>query len=290
MAPLIKFIKAHHWKWEPLAVLAAVALVLAVFTPLGNALWSEALVIGGSITTGEWPTPTPPGQSGTTLAAEKTAEGFYDGDVAGVRGEICVSNGGERATEGLMIVDQVQYRIGNDKEKDEGDSGEGSATEESTVVEASRPEGDTGQFQDLPGASVTIIPIEQIGPGGSQCYAYEIVFAPVPDAKYRNVAIVTIANHSGWMPGGNHCPGPEPCPFGPEPKADFDLPEALVVMIATETPTATETETPTPTPTETPTVTPTFTPSPTATPVCPEGQYFDIPMDRCWWLTPQPDT
>ncbi|MFQ3663365.1 MAG: hypothetical protein SNJ69_13335, partial [Chloroflexaceae bacterium] len=90
------------------------------------------------------------GQAGTTLSAYKTAAGFwghivYDStltksvtpteiasggsgtveymltatratvsqtDVYGVRGQICVTNGGDRPTENLTIVDVVQYKTG----------------------------------------------------------------------------------------------------------------------------------------------------------------------------------
>ena len=88
------------------------------------------------------------GQAGTTLSVEKTATGFYERRIQynwtitkdvtpttvemglggteeitykittvrvpsvtetfGVRGEICVTNGGDRATEGLVILDVVQ--------------------------------------------------------------------------------------------------------------------------------------------------------------------------------------
>ena len=55
-----------------------------------------------------------------------------------------------------------------------------------------------------------------LGPGEFHCYAYEIVFSPIPNAQaYRNHAIVTILNHSGRL--GE--------PWGPEPKAGFSLPE-----------------------------------------------------------------
>lgn len=164
------------------------------------------------------------GKAGTTLAVEKTAEGFvrkeikYDwqihkssnvqnvtvdrGDsatiqytlqadrlllpeheVAGVKGFITVTNGGDRATEGLTIVDQVQYKNAS------------------------------GPFQDLPGATLTIVPEEQLQPGETKSYAYEITFSSIQGAIYRNKAKVTITNHSGHLDES----------FGPEPKADFNL-------------------------------------------------------------------
>jgi len=171
----------------------------------------------------------PGGQAGTTLSAEKSATGFWEveydwsvdkstdqpadqslkipqgttgtinytinatrneaSETAGVRGEICVTNGGDRTTENLKLVDQVEYKTG------------------------------PGQFQPLDGATQTIVPSEQLGPGESKCYPYEIEFSPVDDAQYRNSVKVTITNPSGHL-------GEE---FGPEPKADFSLPDSPAV-------------------------------------------------------------
>jgi hypothetical protein len=77
-----------------------------------------------------------------------------------------------------------------------------------------------GQFQPLPGASQTIIPSAQLGPGESACYPYSITFTPVAGAIYRNSVKVTITNHSGYL-------GEE---WGPEPKADFFLPSSPTVI------------------------------------------------------------
>lgn len=150
------------------------------------------------------------GQAGTTLKASKSAEGFWektitydwtikkeatlndDGTITytltatrkkvsetnqyGVRGTITVTNGGEKTTENLKLVDQVEYKTG------------------------------AGQFQPLSGASQTIQPGE-LGPGEAGTYRYEIIFTPVPGALYRNSVKVTITNHSGNL--GEEF-GPEP--------------------------------------------------------------------------------
>jgi len=166
------------------------------------------------------------GQSGTTLIAEKTAAGYWERsydwtvlktatpleltfgpspqtityqitatrlaptDVYGVQGQVCVTNGGAVTTENLKIVDRVQYKTG------------------------------AGAFQDLPGASQTILPA-QLAPGQSNCYGYQIPFTPVAGAIYRNAVKVTITNHSGHL-------GKE---WGPEPKADFSLPGSPTLII-----------------------------------------------------------
>jgi hypothetical protein len=167
------------------------------------------------------------GQAGTTLSAEKTAAGFWErrvdweisksaypdmlelscngsgevtytitvtkgvvSDIYGVQGKICVTNGGDRWTENLKLVDQVEYKTG------------------------------AGQFQPLEGASQTIIPSEQLAPGETKCYDYKIAFTPVAGASYRNSVKVTITNHSGYL-------GKE---FGPEPKAGFSLPSEPTII------------------------------------------------------------
>lgn len=107
-----------------------------------------------------------------------------ENDVFGVSGEIKVTNGGEDPTENLKIVDQVQYRV------------------------------DDGQFQDLEGASQTIIPEEQIGPGETKSYPYHIEFAPIEGAEYKNRVKVTITNYADHK-------GEE---YGPAAEADFKLP------------------------------------------------------------------
>ncbi|MGB9825907.1 MAG: hypothetical protein ACPLRU_04465, partial [Desulfofundulus sp.] len=126
----------------------------------------------------------PQGQSGTfkyMLSATRTL--VSEQELFGVSGQICVTNGGDRATEGLKLVDQVEYKTGS------------------------------GQFQPLSGASQTIVPAEQLAPGETKCYPYSITFTPVAGAIYRNSVKVTITNHSGHL-------GEE---FGPEPKTDFSL-------------------------------------------------------------------
>ncbi len=165
------------------------------------------------------------GRNGTTLSAEKTANGEWVriiqwditktvtpelheldlgesasseytvsvdntgyNDVYKVSGEICVTNGGEVSTENLKLVDQVQYKNGK------------------------------GKFQDLPGATLTITP-EQLEPGETACYPYEIEFTPIDGAKYRNTVLVTITNHSGSL-------GDEK---GPNPKAGFTIPDQPVL-------------------------------------------------------------
>jgi hypothetical protein len=125
------------------------------------------------------------GDSGTSRYTVSVSK-FTDSDQYFVEGQVCVTNGGEYATQNLEIWDRVQYKM----------SGE--------------------QFQDLPGAEQTIIPPEQLEPGeGPVCYSYKIYFTPVSGAvAYRNAAKVTITNHAGHQ-------GVE---WGPEPKADFSLP------------------------------------------------------------------
>ena len=129
---------------------------------------------------------------GDSAASEYTVTVTKDGgtDAASVEGEVCVTNGGERPTENLKIVDTVQYKTGS------------------------------GQFQDYVSVSVNPSAKPVLEPGESYCYPYTVAFAPVPDAQYRNAAKVTITNHSGHL-------GEE---FGPEPKAPFSLPVEPILV------------------------------------------------------------
>jgi hypothetical protein len=122
---------------------------------------------------------------------------------ASVSGETCVQNGGGYATENLTIVAQVQFK----------NAGQ--------------------QYRDIPGASQTTMP-DQLLPGDSDCYPYTVSFSvPAEAVGYRVVSQVTITNHAGWLPGGQHCPGPDVCPFGPSPKVSFELQDSLSTMDAT---------------------------------------------------------
>jgi hypothetical protein len=182
VGPLARWLKTLGRFGTPVIALLAVACLLYGLLPVSEALWAETLGVEGAVSTGEWPPP----HAGTSLEADKTATGFYEDGEYGVRGDICVSNVGERTTQGLAIIDQVQFKV-------PGHDG----------------------FQDLEGASVEIEVPTELDPGEAECYSYEIILAPVEGAKaYRNVARVTITNHSGHV--GQ--------PFGPEPKASFSLP------------------------------------------------------------------
>ncbi|MEL7561747.1 hypothetical protein [Dehalogenimonas sp. 4OHTPN] len=97
-------------------------------------------------------------------------------NVYGVRGTITVTNGGAVATENLMLIDQVEYKVG------------------------------AGQFQPLGGATQTITPA-QLAAGDTGTYDYLIEFTPIEGAIYRNSVRVTITNHSGHL---GEAFGPEP--------------------------------------------------------------------------------
>jgi hypothetical protein len=150
----------------------------------------------------ETPTPEPtatptsetPGQAGTSLLGSRTIEGFFESGVWGVRGTVCLTNQGDEPTVGLAITNSVQYQAGAEP------------------------------YLDLPGAAAVLAPEPQLAPGATGCYDYRVEFTPVAGARYRSVLWATILNHADWLPGSAHCPGPEPCAFGPEAKADFDLP------------------------------------------------------------------
>jgi len=130
----------------------------------------------------------------TTIDAQTTAEGFRDSDGAGVGGQICVKNTGNAPTENLSIVNTVQVN-----------SPSMAKNISSTVDLSSNP---------------------VLDPGESECYPFEIAFEPSTDqnAHYRTTTMITIANHTGFLLGSTYCPGPRPCPYGPEITSDLILP------------------------------------------------------------------
>ena len=131
----------------------------------------------------------------TSLEAQVVAEGFREPGFTGLRGQICVKNAGTSPTENLSIVTTVQIKsISTTKNI-------------STTV-------------DL-GANPVL------GPGKFYCYPVEIAFEPdtEQDAHYRTVTEITITNHTGLTVGSKYCPGPRPCPFGPEISTDLILPK-----------------------------------------------------------------
>ena len=110
---------------------------------------------------------------------------------AWVAGQICVTNGGDRATENLAILAELQNGYG--------------------------PPNDF-----LTSAPVDVSSNPVLDPGETGCYSYRVDIPitggafPQPHAggTYRVVALVTITNHSGWLG----------TPFGPDPKATTVFP------------------------------------------------------------------
>jgi hypothetical protein len=117
----------------------------------------------------------------------------------GVRGNICVTNSGRVATEGLSIVDVVQNRTGS------------------------------GQFQDYVSKTVDVSGKPVLAAGETYCYPYEVDFAPVAGVQYRNTARVTITNHSGYL-GQPFGPGVS----GDGVKADFVIPQTSTAVTRDE--------------------------------------------------------
>jgi hypothetical protein len=138
---------------------------------------------------------TKPIDDGTLIEAIVTADGFMDEDGTGVHGQVCISNQGEHSTENLSIVGTVH------------------TIDESESV--------------LTKAAIELGQDPVIEPNKSYCYPYEMIFEPIDNqnVNYLNTISITISNFSGLAPGSNHCPGPDPCSFGPTIKTEFSLPE-----------------------------------------------------------------
>jgi two-component system KDP operon response regulator KdpE len=148
-----------------------------------------ALLIGGNF--GVFARPI---RGGTSLETLIAAEGFIEKDITGARGHICVTNTGKYPTENLSVVNGIQL-IG-------------------------QKQGDT--------ISTTLNLNEKpvLDPGESYCYPYMVTFEVIfdKDVKYKSLASITITNYVGLMPGSDHCPGTDPCSFGPNAVTDFNMP------------------------------------------------------------------
>lgn len=117
----------------------------------------------------------------------------------GVTGTIGVTNGGAVATQSLSITDTIQRNCG----------------------------GGTGYVYYAGPFTIDISSNPILDPGETGVYSYNIALpAPTGACAYRNSVNITILNHSGAKPGCPQCPGTSPCPFGPNPKADFAFPIA----------------------------------------------------------------
>jgi hypothetical protein len=126
------------------------------------------------------------GQSATVIFTI-TADRAGPVDTYEVTGQVCVTNGGERATENLKIQVRLLYQTGG------------------------------GPYQELVGWQTVDVSSKQVlGPGESYCYPYTIPFTPVAGASYKVDSKITITNHSGHL-------GEE---FGPSPDASFELPSS----------------------------------------------------------------
>ncbi len=107
------------------------------------------------------------GESDTVeFTIQATRTGPLITGIFGVRGQACVTNGGERDTQNLALFDHVQFKNG------------------------------PGPFQEL-GVNQTLAGF--LAAGAGSCFPYDIEFVPVPGATYRNAVHVTITNHSGQL-------------------------------------------------------------------------------------------
>jgi hypothetical protein len=216
----------------PVTVFFVIACLLGALLPISGANWQEVLTVSGNIESILLPTQS---LAGTTLTATMTAGSFTetrDGNlIHGVRGEICVLNGGEESTRGLTILNDIQTKNVQ------------------------------GEYQDVANIPVDIGTTPVLEPGQAHCYPIEFSFSPTGDGdiEIRDTVSVTILNHKGWLPGTDMCTGTEACPFGPNLIAEFLFQGATVYNhaepagpqpISTPTPQiSSSVETPTPLPT-----------------------------------------
>lgn len=184
----------------------------------------------------------------TIINGTLTASGYGQSDLAGVKGQACITNTGFELTLDLTIHNQVLYTVGGGTD-----------------------------YQEVIGAEQIITPGQQLGSRETQCYPYQMAFSPIPGAHYRAISWIAISNYTGWLPGGKNCTGPVPCMTGIQLQSDFNLP--FIPSFLNQTPSSTPSRTPTtglnnrtptssstPTSTGTPPPPPNINPSETVTP------------------------
>lgn len=253
----------YRWRIPLLGYLVTLPKRLLMIGESG-AWFTDSDQVAGELGTTGWPSPTSsptPSASGTSIEASVEALSFSvlypdqpEMTEYGVEGKVCVTNTGDAPTQGLTMDIIVEYK----------------------------PE--SGAFQPLDGDGVMISAPEQLVPGQTQCYPYSISFMPSAATKYRVTARVTILNHSGRLPGGPQCIGPEPCPFGPEPKASFVFDDDIF-----ESPSNEDVRLPEPTATQTPTAAATEMSTQTGEPPNPTPSLIVTPPPEqapTEWMTP----
>jgi hypothetical protein len=171
-----KPVKPRQYKW--------------VWIPLITLLLILALLIGSNFGVFDRPM-----RGGTSLETLITAEGFFEKESTGVRGQICVTNTGQYPTENLSIVNSIQM-IGQ-------------------------------KLNNGVSSTLNLVQKPVLDPGESYCYPYENTFDLIAEknVKYKSLASITITNYLGLEPGTKHCPGADPCSFGPNVMADFTIPK-----------------------------------------------------------------
>lgn len=108
------------------------------------------------------------GDTGTTrYTVDVTKEGTQD--TYGVRGKITVNNVGTVATQGLKIVNCVQYKVG------------------------------TGPMGNLQCLELDLGVHPTVPANSSYAYPYEMTFDPVPEARYQTQATISITNAIDYL-------------------------------------------------------------------------------------------
>jgi len=139
--------------------------------------------------------PSNPNEGYTSIEAQMTADFLMGTDFNGLQGQICVKNAGHSPTENLSVVNTLQI------------NGTSTVRNISSTVDLSAK------------------PI--LGSGEIYCYPLEITLDSdiEQDAQFRTITAITITNYTGLNVGSKYCPGPQPCPYGPEISIDLPLPQ-----------------------------------------------------------------
>jgi len=133
----------------------------------------------------------------------------------------------------------------------------------------------SGEYLPVDGTRQEQPDLAELSPGEEVCFKRTLELDMKPGVEYRFIARAEIDNLTGWLPGGDACPGEKPCPQGLTLEYNLD---PMVEPTPSPSPSISPTQTVSPLPTQIiETIIPTSTPLPSSTPIPTEQPPTAVP-------------